>query len=109
MKSVFQTCQPRPEVVEGNLYEGVFAARFRVVIEGQADPVYQNPRIFFENTYPTQGIAPIDGAAYEALCDGRLLEVPFPGPPCYSWYFVGLRPLEQPVLARGGCGSLKWT
>ncbi len=46
MKSVFQTCRPRPEVLQGDLREEIFAARLRDVIEGRADPVYQNPSLF---------------------------------------------------------------
>ncbi len=67
MKSVFQTCRPRPEVLQGDLREEIFAARLRDVIEGRADPVYQNPSLFFENTYPTQGLKIL---LHEAL--GRL-------------------------------------
>ena len=56
MKPVFQTCHPRTEVLQGDLREEIFAARLRDVIEGRADPVYQDPRRFFENTYPTEGL-----------------------------------------------------
>jgi|BarGraNGADG00212_2_1021979.scaffolds.fasta_scaffold03640_6 hypothetical protein len=45
----------------------MFAARLRDVIENRADPVYQDPTRFFENTYPTQGLRTL---ATEAL--GRL-------------------------------------
>ncbi|MCS7227277.1 MAG: hypothetical protein NZ821_09835, partial [Gloeomargarita sp. SKYB31] len=54
--TVFHTCQPRPEVLQGDLREELFAARLRDVVEGKADPVYQDPRRFFENTYPTEGL-----------------------------------------------------
>ncbi len=47
------------------------------------------------------GIAPIDAATYEALRDRHLLETPFPGPPCYAWYFADPRRLERPVPCRG--------
>ncbi len=56
MKTIFHTCQPRPEVLKGELREEIFAARLKDVIEGQADPVYQDPAIFFDNTYPTAGL-----------------------------------------------------
>ena len=56
MKSIFETCQPRPEVLAGTLTEDTFAARLRDVVEGSADPVYQDPATFFQNTFPTQGL-----------------------------------------------------
>ena len=56
MKTIFESCQPRPEVLFGELSEDIFAARLRDVLEGNAEEVYQNPSVFFENTYPTDGL-----------------------------------------------------
>ena len=56
MKPIFHTCQPRPEVLAGDLTDDTFAARLRDVIEGTADPVYQDPATFFRNTFPTEGL-----------------------------------------------------
>jgi hypothetical protein len=56
LRTVFAACEPRPEVLTGELREEIFAARLRDVIEGRADHVYQDPATFFENTYPTQGL-----------------------------------------------------
>lgn len=56
MQTIFDTCQPRSEVLKGELKDEIFAARLRDVIEGHADPVYQDPAVFFENTYPTEGL-----------------------------------------------------
>ena len=56
MKSIFEACQPRPEVLAGTLAEDTFAARLRDVVEGSADPVYQDPATFFQNTFPTEGL-----------------------------------------------------
>ena len=56
MKTIFESCQPRPEVLLGELSEDIFAARLRDVVEGNAEAVYQNPSVFFENTYPTDGL-----------------------------------------------------
>ncbi|MBE3038336.1 MAG: hypothetical protein IMZ62_05950 [Chloroflexi bacterium] len=50
MKTVFESCVPREEVLEGELKDEMFAARLRDVIERTADPVYGDPRRFFENT-----------------------------------------------------------
>ena len=56
MKTIFDNCEPRPEVLRGELREEIFAARLRDVIERKADPVYQDPTTFFDNTYPTEGL-----------------------------------------------------
>lgn len=56
MKTIFDSCEPRSEVLKGELREEIFAARLRDVIIGKADPVYQDPAIFFDNTYPTEGL-----------------------------------------------------
>ena len=56
MKTIFDTCEPRSEVLKGELRDEIFAARLRDVLIGKADPVYQDPAIFFDNTYPTEGL-----------------------------------------------------
>ena len=56
MKPIFETCHPRPEVLAGDLTEDTFAARLRDVIDGTADPAYQDAGIFFRNTFPTDGL-----------------------------------------------------
>ncbi len=56
MKLIFETCEPRPEVLKGELKEDIFAARLMDVILEKAEEVYQKPQIFFDNTYPTQGL-----------------------------------------------------
>lgn len=56
MRTIFETCTPRPEVLKGELPEEIFAARLKEVVDGRADPVYQDPATYFENTYPTQGL-----------------------------------------------------
>jgi predicted AAA+ superfamily ATPase len=56
MKEIFETCEPRAEVLEGELREELFAARLKDVIDGKADPVYQDPELFFDNTYATEGL-----------------------------------------------------
>lgn len=56
MRSIFETCTPRPEVLTGDLRDEMFAAKLKDVLEGTADPVYQDPARFFENTFPTDGL-----------------------------------------------------
>ena len=56
MRPIFDTCRPRPEVLAGDLTEDTFAARLRDVVEGKADAAYQDPAVFFRNTFPTEGL-----------------------------------------------------
>ena len=56
MKTIFETCEPRDEVLKGELREEIFAARLKDVLDGKADPVYQDAATFFDNTYATEGL-----------------------------------------------------
>ncbi|TVQ60424.1 MAG: ATP-binding protein [Spirulina sp. DLM2.Bin59] len=56
LPSIFDHCQPRPEIQAGELSSEIFAAKIRPVVEGNAPPVYQQPTAFFANTFPTDGI-----------------------------------------------------
>lgn len=55
LPSVFDTCQPREDVLRGTL-DADFAADLAAVIGGRASPDYTVPAHFFANTYPTQGL-----------------------------------------------------
>ena len=52
MMNVFESCRPREEVLKGELREEMFAAKLRTVMEGSSDRIYQDPDVFFRNTYP---------------------------------------------------------
>lgn len=56
MKSIFETCEPRPDVLTGELTGDMFAARLRDVVEGNSVDIYQDAAQFFTNTYPTDGL-----------------------------------------------------
>jgi predicted AAA+ superfamily ATPase len=56
MRTVFETCQPREEVLRGELREQQFAASLTRVLRGDADAVYGDPPTFFKNTYATGGL-----------------------------------------------------
>ncbi len=56
LSSIFTTCDPRDEVLGGNLSEDIFAAKLKQVVDGNAPLVYQDPQIFFANTFPTNGL-----------------------------------------------------
>jgi len=56
LPSVFNTCIPREEILSGELSLDLFAAKLRLVVERSAPKVYQDPNLFFANTYPTDGL-----------------------------------------------------
>lgn len=56
LPAVFDTCIPRDEILSGELSLDVFAAKLRLVVEGNAPQVYQHPNLFFANTFPTDGL-----------------------------------------------------
>jgi len=56
MKTIFETCKPRPEVLKGELKDEVFRASLIDVHMKKAEAVYQDPEVFFENTYQTDGL-----------------------------------------------------
>jgi hypothetical protein len=56
LKTIFETCTPREEVLKGELREQQFAASLTKVLRGEADEVYGDPAKFFANTYPTGGM-----------------------------------------------------
>jgi len=56
LKTIFDLCTPRTDVLSGYLTEAEFAADLAQVIDGQAPPEYQKSDIFFANTHPTHGL-----------------------------------------------------
>lgn len=56
MHQLFDGCQPRPDVLSGELRDEMFAAKLEDVAQGTADPVYQDPDAFFSNTHPARGL-----------------------------------------------------
>ena len=56
MKTLFEICTPRSDILQGNIRESDFAADLAQVINGTAPPEYANPEQFFANTHPTQGL-----------------------------------------------------
>lgn len=63
MKSVLDTCKPRPEILAGTFNQEVFTASLSPIIDyyrggkGVIDSIYTNAELFFrEATYPTQGL-----------------------------------------------------
>jgi len=56
MRTIFETCEPRPDVLSHDLRDEMFAAKLHEVVLGGADEIYGQARKFFENTYPTEGM-----------------------------------------------------
>lgn len=55
--TIFDACTPRQDVLIGELAEDQFAASLADVAHGTDAPdVYADPQLFFEKTYPTDGI-----------------------------------------------------
>ena len=78
MNLIFDSCTPRKDVLSGDLKEEMFAAHLRDVMRAEADPIYREPSVFFERTYPTGGLKDL---LQEAL--GRL---------------SGVKPTNSPII-----------
>lgn len=68
LPSIFDTCIPRDEILAGELSLDLFAAKLRLIVEGNAPKVYQDPKVFFANTFPTDGLKTLIAEVF-----GRLL------------------------------------
>ena len=53
--TIFETCQPRPDVLAG-ITDADFAADLAQVVTGAGSEEYRDPVRFFANTYPTRGL-----------------------------------------------------
>ena len=53
MKNVWEICKFSDEIESGQLDLHKFAVELHDITAGQADPVYQNPEKFLDNTYLT--------------------------------------------------------
>lgn len=86
MRTIFETCVPRPEVLRGELRDDLFAASLASVVLGTAEPVYGDPERFFSQTYPTRQLRTFLREALGRLTGSDpsanavlLLETPFGG------------------------------
>jgi predicted AAA+ superfamily ATPase len=56
LPTIFETCDPRDDVLSGTIAEADFAADLAKVIRGIASPDYQKPDRFFATTFSTVGL-----------------------------------------------------
>src|SRR3954454_24879278 len=76
MRTVFESCQPRDEVLRGELREQQFAASLTRVLRGDADAVYGDPTAFFKNTYATGGLRSLLAEALGRLTGRKSTNAP---------------------------------
>jgi predicted AAA+ superfamily ATPase len=53
VKNVWENCTFSDEIISGDLKQHKFAVELHEFLKNTADPVYQDPALFFENTYLT--------------------------------------------------------
>ncbi len=69
LRSIRETCQPRPDVLTGGMSDSQFAAQLDKVVRdsGGGYEVYSEPDRFFELTYPTSGLRELLGRTFGRL------------------------------------------
>ncbi len=76
MQRVFETCVPREEVLSGKLTDDMFAAKLEKVIDGQAPPIYQDPNVFLNRTFPTEGLKTLISQVMSRVTDSESSAAP---------------------------------
>lgn len=71
MKPVIEACVPKEDVLRGSIDDTVFAADLYAVFGGRAPEVYQDPKKFFDNTYPTEGLRSLFSEVFGRLSGRR--------------------------------------
>jgi hypothetical protein len=69
--SVLKGCEPRKEVLKGDLDDAIFAADFGDLIAGKAPSVYQDPHVFFQNTHPAEQLKKVVDTVFNRLANAR--------------------------------------
>ena len=84
LPSIFKTCVPRDEILSGELSFELFAAKLKMVVDGNAPKIYQQPDIFFANTYPTNGLKTLIREVFGRLVGSVV------GLPSFGWKQVSV-------------------
>ena len=61
VRTVFETCRPRADVLAGAVSDAEFAADLASVVGGGGPEEYRDPMRFFRNTHPTRGLKTLLG------------------------------------------------
>jgi predicted AAA+ superfamily ATPase len=72
LPSIFETCTPRDEILSGELSLDLFAAKLKLVVDGNAPKVYQDPELFFANTFPTEGLKTLIAEVFGRLAGTKI-------------------------------------
>jgi hypothetical protein len=75
-RDLFTTCQPRKDVLEGELSDTMFAASLDEVVNESAPQAYGEPRLFFESTWPSQGLRDLLNEVFGRLSGKRPAAAP---------------------------------
>lgn len=111
LPSLKEACVPRAEVLSGEIRDELFVASLSDVMRGRAHPIYQDPALFFANTYPTgraisflgEVMGRLAGADNTASALFRL-DTPFGGGKTHTlialYHLATWRPVPPDVLDR---------
>jgi predicted AAA+ superfamily ATPase len=73
LRSIIETCEPRPDVLSGGLADSHFAAQLdQVVRSPDAYPIYGDPGEFFALTFPTAGLKRLLGRTFGRLSHAKV-------------------------------------
>jgi hypothetical protein len=67
VKTIFDLCRPRKDILGGSLKDSDFAADLAQVLNGTALDEYAKPDLFFANTYPTEGLKKLLANVFQRL------------------------------------------
>ncbi len=67
IRTIFDTCRPRGDLMRGTVAEADFAADLAQVVTRGGSPEYVDPVRFFANTYPTRGLKNLLANVYRRL------------------------------------------
>jgi len=59
MKGVIEACKPRDDILKGKASDEIYAAHLGRVRDGNGPSVYNDPQVFFENTFATSGLTTV--------------------------------------------------
>lgn len=68
---ILTSCQPRKEVLKGDLDDAIFAADFGDLITGKAPKVYGDPATFFQNTHPAKQLCNVIEKVFERMANTK--------------------------------------